>query len=79
MRENRSLAASRGRGLFPPRACRRQHRDTITRLPQNPQSPIPLITEVQDWQRQLGDGVDKRPYGRRRNSNSMSSGATCRG
>jgi sulfane dehydrogenase subunit SoxC len=25
--------------------------------------PDPLITEVQDWQRQLGDGVDKRPYG----------------
>jgi sulfane dehydrogenase subunit SoxC len=25
--------------------------------------PDPLITEVQDWQRYLGDGVDKRPYG----------------
>ena len=25
--------------------------------------PDPLITEVQDWQRHLGDGVDKRPYG----------------
>ncbi|ETR76572.1 molybdopterin binding oxidoreductase [Afipia sp. P52-10] len=27
------------------------------------QKPDPLITEVQDWQRYLGDGVDKRPYG----------------
>ena len=26
-------------------------------------TPDPLITEVQDWQRHLGDGVDKRPYG----------------
>jgi sulfane dehydrogenase subunit SoxC len=25
--------------------------------------PDPLITEVQDWQRYLGDGVDKHPYG----------------
>ena len=25
--------------------------------------PEPLITEVQDWQRYLGDGVDKHPYG----------------
>jgi sulfane dehydrogenase subunit SoxC len=25
--------------------------------------PDPLITEVQDWERYLGDGVDKRPYG----------------
>ena len=25
--------------------------------------PDPLITEVQDWGRYLGDGVDKRPYG----------------
>ncbi|UFX43958.1 sulfite dehydrogenase [Bradyrhizobium sp. 41S5] len=25
--------------------------------------PDPLITEVQDWQRYLGDGVDRRPYG----------------
>jgi sulfane dehydrogenase subunit SoxC len=25
--------------------------------------PDPVITEVQDWQRQLGDGVDKRAYG----------------
>jgi sulfane dehydrogenase subunit SoxC len=25
--------------------------------------PDPLITEVQDWNRYLGDGVDKRPYG----------------
>lgn len=25
--------------------------------------PDPVITEVQDWQRYLGDGVDKRPYG----------------
>jgi sulfane dehydrogenase subunit SoxC len=25
--------------------------------------PDPAITEVQDWQRQLGDGVDKRAYG----------------
>lgn len=25
--------------------------------------PDPLITEVQDWQRYLGDGVDKYPYG----------------
>jgi sulfane dehydrogenase subunit SoxC len=27
------------------------------------QTPDPLITEVQDWNRYLGDGVDKRPYG----------------
>jgi sulfane dehydrogenase subunit SoxC len=26
-------------------------------------TPDPLITEVQDWQRYLGDGIDKRPYG----------------
>src|SRR6266481_6448202 len=25
--------------------------------------PDPLITEVQDWARYPGDGVDKRPYG----------------
>src|SRR5215475_8779423 len=25
--------------------------------------PDPVITEVQDWQRYLGDGIDKRPYG----------------
>ncbi len=25
--------------------------------------PDPLITEVQDWNRYLGEGVDKRPYG----------------
>jgi sulfane dehydrogenase subunit SoxC len=25
--------------------------------------PDPLITEVQDWSRYLGEGVDKRPYG----------------
>src|SRR5262245_43343709 len=28
-----------------------------------PAKPDPFITEVQDWQRQLGDGVDKRAYG----------------
>ncbi len=27
------------------------------------QAPDPMITEVQDWRRYLGDGVDKRPYG----------------
>lgn len=27
-------------------------------------TPDPLITEVQDWNRYLGDGVDARPYGR---------------
>jgi sulfane dehydrogenase subunit SoxC len=27
------------------------------------QKPDPLITEVQDWNRYLGDGVDQRPYG----------------
>jgi len=26
--------------------------------------PDPIITEVQDWNRYLGDGVDARPYGR---------------
>lgn len=26
-------------------------------------APDPLITEVQDWNRYLGDGVDQRPYG----------------
>lgn len=25
--------------------------------------PDPLITDIQDWQRYLGEGVDKRPYG----------------
>ena len=25
--------------------------------------PDPLITDVQDWNRYLGDGVDKKPYG----------------
>lgn len=28
-----------------------------------PGKPDPLITEVQDWSRYLGEGVDKRPYG----------------
>ncbi|MGL5362252.1 MAG: sulfite dehydrogenase [Bosea sp. (in: a-proteobacteria)] len=28
-----------------------------------PAKPDPLITEIQDWNRYLGDGVDKRPYG----------------
>lgn len=27
-------------------------------------TPDPVITEVQDWQRHLGDGVDKRAYGK---------------
>ena len=26
-------------------------------------TPDPLITEIQDWNRYLGDGVDARPYG----------------
>ena len=26
-------------------------------------TPDPLITEIQDWNRYLGDGVDERPYG----------------
>lgn len=30
---------------------------------QDAAKPDPLITEVQDWNRYLGDGVDKRPYG----------------
>ena len=25
--------------------------------------PDPLITEVQDWHRYIGDGVEKHPYG----------------
>ena len=25
--------------------------------------PDPLITDVQDWNRYLGDGIDKKPYG----------------
>ena len=29
----------------------------------NTAPPDPLITEVQDWNRYLGDGVDARPYG----------------
>ena len=29
----------------------------------NAQSPDPLITEIQDWNRYLGDGVDANPYG----------------
>ncbi len=32
-------------------------------LPARAQTPDPLITEVQDWNRYLGDGVDQRPYG----------------
>ena len=28
-----------------------------------PPKPDPLITEIQDWNRYLGEGVDKRPYG----------------
>lgn len=37
----------------------------LTSLPAiaDPAKPDPLITEVQDWGRYLGDGVDKRPYG----------------
>ena len=37
----------------------------LTSLPAvaDPAKPDPLITEVQDWARYLGDGVDKRPYG----------------
>lgn len=37
----------------------------LTALPAvaEPAKPDPLITEVQDWARYLGDGVDKRPYG----------------
>lgn len=36
-----------------------------TTLPLSAQAPTPdpLITEVQDWNRYLGEGVDKRPYG----------------
>ena len=44
-----AAAASAGIGLGPARA-------------EKP-APDPLITEVQDWNRYLGDGVDKRPYG----------------
>ena len=29
----------------------------------NAATPDPLITEIQDWNRYLGDGVDARPYG----------------
>ena len=29
----------------------------------NSATPDPLITEVQDWNRYLGDGIDARPYG----------------
>ncbi len=32
-------------------------------LPARAQTPDPLITDVQDWNRYLGDGVDQRPYG----------------
>lgn len=32
-------------------------------IAQDAAKPDPLITEVQDWNRYLGDGVDKRPYG----------------
>lgn len=32
-------------------------------LPARAQTPDPLITDVQDWHRVLGDGVDAHPYG----------------
>jgi sulfane dehydrogenase subunit SoxC len=32
-------------------------------LPARAQTPDPLITDVQDWHRMLGDGVDAHPYG----------------
>jgi sulfane dehydrogenase subunit SoxC len=39
----------------------------------------PLITEIQDWNRYLGDGVDAAPYGSRRSSRRMWCAAMCRG
>ncbi len=47
-----SAAAAAGAGIAVPQ--RAAAADT---------KPDPAITEVQDWQRALGDGVDKRPYG----------------
>jgi len=48
-----SAAGLAGAGIaMPPRA-----------LAAEAAKPDPAITEVQDWQRQLGDGVDKRAYG----------------
>ena len=35
----------------------------LAALPARAQTPDPLITQVQDWNRHLGDGVDQRPYG----------------
>jgi sulfane dehydrogenase subunit SoxC len=39
----------------------------------------PLITEMQDWNQYLGDGVDARPTVCRRNTRRMWCGATCPG
>jgi sulfane dehydrogenase subunit SoxC len=36
---------------------------TMPAIAEEAAKPDPLITEVQDWNRYLGDGVDKRPYG----------------
>jgi sulfane dehydrogenase subunit SoxC len=50
------VATAAGTGLAAAGAARAQPKP-------EPDKPDPLITEVQDWNRYLGEGVDKRPYG----------------
>jgi sulfane dehydrogenase subunit SoxC len=42
-------------------------------------APDPLITELQDWQQYLGDGVDARPTACRSQYEAMWCAATCHG
>lgn len=49
MKKSLAVGGAAGSGLLAARAQAR--------------TPDPLITEVQDWNRYLGDGVDSRPYG----------------
>jgi sulfane dehydrogenase subunit SoxC len=63
MRENRSSGRLTRRGMLSAVGLAGASIALPPRARAEPAQPDPAITEVQDWQRQLGDGVDKRAYG----------------
>lgn len=63
MRENRSLGRITRRGVLSAAGLAGASIALPSRGLAQAATPDPAITEVQDWQRRLGDGVDKRAYG----------------
>ena len=63
MRENRSLGRITRRGVLSAAGLAGASIALPSRALAEPAKPDPAITDVQDWQRRLGDGVDKRAYG----------------